>query len=265
MSRLRIPVLDEDVRALVRRAAAIDAAPASARDRVSARVDAIVGSPFGEGEGHAGAPGPATLPLGGARPPVAERAVAVAAGFVLGAAVGALVTARVLRTPAPVVVAPIASVERDVPPVTAVAPPAPPAATNTPPISEPLAAGNARALEPATSVARERPVPPAPASSHAPSPRVDAPDWAADERTLLDVARGAIEREDGAAALAATAEHERKYPRGVLVQEREAMAVRALALLGRMTEARARVEAFRERFPDSMLLPALESSVGTAP
>jgi hypothetical protein len=94
---------------------------------------------------------------------------------------------------------------------------------------------------------------------------IDALDALADERTLLDRARGAIEREDGAAALAATAEHARKYPGGIFVQEREAIAVRALVLLGRTDEARASVARFRERFPDSLLLPALESSAGMEP
>jgi hypothetical protein len=89
-------------------------------------------------------------------------------------------------------------------------------------------------------------------------------DGLADERRLLDAARGAVEREDGASALTATAEHERKYPNGILAQEREAIAVRALLLLGRNAEARTRVSRFRATFPDSLLLPALESSVGAA-
>jgi outer membrane protein assembly factor BamD (BamD/ComL family) len=82
------------------------------------------------------------------------------------------------------------------------------------------------------------------------------------ERALLDVARGALEGEDGAAALAATAQHERKFPNGALVQEREAMAVRALMLLGRAAEARARAERFRTRFPESPLLPTIQSAIG---
>jgi hypothetical protein len=52
-------------------------------------------------------------------------------------------------------------------------------------------------------------------------------------------------------------EHERRYPNGLLVQEREVMAVRALALLGRSEEAHARADRFRSRFPSSLLLPAL--------
>jgi hypothetical protein len=85
------------------------------------------------------------------------------------------------------------------------------------------------------------------------------------ERQLLDRARGALEQEDGAAALATIAEHERKYPDGILVQEREAMAVRALLLLGRAPEARARADRFKSRFPDSVLLPSIEAAVGQVP
>jgi hypothetical protein len=109
---------------------------------------------------------------------------------------------------------------------------------------------------------------PAPAPSASTAPRaastasVGVQSGLAAERALLDVARGAIERQDGAAALAATREHERRFPSGMLVQEREAMAVRALVLLGRRDEARARTDRFRARFPGSVLMPALESQVG---
>ena len=133
--------------------------------------------------------------------------------------------------------------------------------------AEPAGAVSAVATPPVDSIApaaRERRAPVASAPSRKPS-SIDVPDPLADERSLLDLARGAVEREDGAAALAATAEHARKYPGGVLGQEREAIAVRALVLLGRTEEARARVDRFRERFPDSMLLPALESTAGKPP
>ena len=74
--------------------------------------------------------------------------------------------------------------------------------------------------------------------------------------------RRAPNAQDGAAALAATRDHERRFPGGQLVQEREAMAVRALVLLGRVPEARARTDRFRARFPGSVLLPVLEAQVG---
>jgi hypothetical protein len=85
------------------------------------------------------------------------------------------------------------------------------------------------------------------------------------ERALLDVARGALEREDGAAALATLEQHERKYPSGVLVQEREAIAIHALMILGRTSEALARAGRFRRHFPESALLPTIDSIVEAPP
>jgi outer membrane protein assembly factor BamD (BamD/ComL family) len=78
---------------------------------------------------------------------------------------------------------------------------------------------------------------------------------------LLDGARGALQREDPAAALEAAEQHARAYPTGILAQEREAMAIRALVMLGRTPEAQARTDLFRSRFPDSLLQPTLDSTV----
>lgn len=78
------------------------------------------------------------------------------------------------------------------------------------------------------------------------------------ERRLLDRARAAL-GSDGEAALEALALHERQFPRGALREERLAMRVRALESLGRHAEARTRALEFREEFPSSFLMPALES------
>ncbi|HLY52145.1 MAG TPA: hypothetical protein VKQ31_03960, partial [Steroidobacteraceae bacterium] len=82
------------------------------------------------------------------------------------------------------------------------------------------------------------------------------------ERLLLDAARTALASDRLAAALEATAQHEREYPDGAMVQEREAIAIRALVGLGRSGEARERVARFRARFPESVLLPAVEAAAG---
>jgi hypothetical protein len=73
--------------------------------------------------------------------------------------------------------------------------------------------------------------------------------------------RSALTRQDGAAALDALTQHERRFPSGILVQEREAMTVRALILLGRTEDARVRADRFRDRFPDSVLLPSVEALI----
>jgi hypothetical protein len=52
-------------------------------------------------------------------------------------------------------------------------------------------------------------------------------------------------------ALALLAEHERRFARGTLVEEREVIAVEALLAAGERAQAERRAAAFLERFPDS--------------
>lgn len=52
-------------------------------------------------------------------------------------------------------------------------------------------------------------------------------------------------------ALQLTAEHARRYPHGVLAQEREVVAIDALARMGHTDLASARASRFAERYPDS--------------
>jgi hypothetical protein len=85
----------------------------------------------------------------------------------------------------------------------------------------------------------------APATAAASSaPRCDEVDLV--ERADMQLRAGAP-----AAALAALREHELRCPSGILVQERERIAIEALAKLGRDDAARARAQAFEERFPSS--------------
>ncbi len=56
---------------------------------------------------------------------------------------------------------------------------------------------------------------------------------------------------DPRAALQMLDDHPTRFPRGILVQERDVMAIDALARLGRTDEARARAHAFRSRYPRS--------------
>jgi hypothetical protein len=249
VSRLGSPWLDVDARSLVRRAATIEAAPAAARARVLARVEAVVGSAT-DGARDTPQPSRGSLLTGG------TRGLAIAAAFALGGGLGALVMYRVGHAP-PVDARAAPSIERTAP----AGLDTPASALSVEPPSTASAAPVAPQPAPPMRVARERPGPD-PSSSKASSS--NAADPVADERKILDLARGAVEQEDGAGALAATDAHARKYPRGVFVQEREAIAVRALVLLGRTDEARTRVERFRARFPDSLLLPALESTAGAS-
>jgi hypothetical protein len=83
------------------------------------------------------------------------------------------------------------------------------------------------------------------------------------ERGLLDGARGALARGEAGEALAAAERHAHDYPDGVLVEEREALSIKALVALGRRDEAQARARAFEQRFPNGLMLHAVKGAVGT--
>ena len=164
--------------------------------------------------------------------------LAIAATFVLGAASGAAAMlvlrpsdhARVLEAP--------------VPPSTASRPAAPvPSVTRIPP-APPIVASAA------------------PSSTARPAASTSS---IALEQAILDTARVALGREDAAAALAATATHARRFPRGQLSEEREAIAIQALVLLHRDADAHARADAFAHAYPDSALMPAIQEALGSLP
>jgi hypothetical protein len=87
----------------------------------------------------------------------------------------------------------------------------------------------------------------------------------AEQQALLDVARSAFARSDYAATLAALATHFQRYPKSVLGEEREALGIKALAATGRTAEAKARAARFKAQFPQSLLLPSVQDSVGLIP
>jgi outer membrane protein assembly factor BamD (BamD/ComL family) len=87
----------------------------------------------------------------------------------------------------------------------------------------------------------------------------------ATQRALLDAARAALGGGDSAGALAALDTHERRFPNSVLSEEREALAIKALAGAGRLAEARARGARFRSRYPNSIMRPAIDATLATIP
>jgi hypothetical protein len=89
------------------------------------------------------------------------------------------------------------------------------------------------------------------------SPVVDL----AAERKLLDVARRSLGSGDTEGALASLRRHEQNYRSGQLAEEREALTIEALVLARRVDEARAREHRFRQRYPESVMLPAVEAAV----
>jgi hypothetical protein len=102
-----------------------------------------------------------------------------------------------------------------------------------------------------------------PASEPAP-PAADAQSIAnlAEQQALLDKARLSLGEGNASAALETLELHARRYPASVLTEEREALAIKALAALGRSAEARSRFELFEKRFSRSPLLPSLEVATG---
>lgn len=78
------------------------------------------------------------------------------------------------------------------------------------------------------------------------------------ERLLVEQASIALARGDASAALEACAAHERLFPRGLLVEERESVAIRALVALGKRQNALERARAFGQRFPTSLQRPIID-------
>ena len=107
-------------------------------------------------------------------------------------------------------------------------------------------------------------LPPPPVAAVA-APGLSPADAARAELRLMREARAAVARGDFAAALPPIAEHAHRFKNGRLVEEREALRVKALGGLGRTDEARHAAGAFRVRFPRSVLLPAVSQMPASGP
>jgi hypothetical protein len=78
------------------------------------------------------------------------------------------------------------------------------------------------------------------------------------ELRLLERAREALARGNFPDAWSALTTHERRFPRGRLAEEREALEVNTLLGLGRRDDAERVAADFRRRFPHSVLLARME-------
>ncbi|HVH46731.1 MAG TPA: hypothetical protein VM925_30525 [Labilithrix sp.] len=140
-------------------------------------------------------------------------------------------------------------------PATVVVSPSPVASPSPAPSSAPEHTVAARSAPPAaSSVASAAAQPPLPASTPSLSPDLDL----AAERALVERARTALARDQASAALEAVDAHAARFPRGRLSEEREAIAIQALAKIDRPLDARRRADAFRKAHPNSVFLPAIE-------
>jgi hypothetical protein len=122
-----------------------------------------------------------------------------------------------------------------------------------PALPEPAASALQRPIVPNVLV----PVSPprAPASTHSQS------EGARSELDLIGSAGRAL-KNDPALALALANEHQRLYPGGLLTEERELIAIEALAKVGKRELARARAERFSVSFPRSAHLARVARAIG---
>lgn len=191
---------------------------------------------------------------------VAKGAAAVGGGLVKSALIGAGSAVALLATYS--VVTP--SQPDPGPPatttVTTVQDPIPFSATIPlpPPTAMPAATASATA-----SAAAPRPViEPRPAVSAAPTATAEPESRETllrEESRLVGEARAALRRGDAAGALSMLETIRARFPGGGLGQEREALAIEALARAGRRDEAKARAAAFVEAHPTSPFVTVVQA------
>jgi hypothetical protein len=87
----------------------------------------------------------------------------------------------------------------------------------------------------------------------------------AEEIALIKGAQDAMKRGDNEAALARLAVHAKRFAKGLLVEEREALRVRALRAGRGANEARDAARAFRERFPNSVFARDHDAGIDDGP
>lgn len=121
----------------------------------------------------------------------------------------------------------------------------------------------APAPEPSRNVSKPEPEPePRAPERPRPAAHVRAP-RPGGEAQLLERAQAALAFRP-AEALRLTREHEARFPRGALVQEREVIAIDALERLGRTGAAKARAAAFERRFHGSVHHPRVRRTTDTS-
>jgi hypothetical protein len=125
------------------------------------------------------------------------------------------------------------------------------------PVAPPAALANTLAPDP-----RARRSGP-PAAARGPSSEDGA--QLASESALVESARGALAAHDLARALALLEQHARLHRDGQLMEEREALWVRALAAKGDGTAARARAAELARRFPHSIQLDVVSAVLEEIP
>ena len=249
-----VPSLPGDIAALLADARSITAPPEELRARLRARLASGVPPPPSSPPSATGEGGSPTLAQssGAAAARWAQAPWwAVAAAFVVGAGVGRLLPSATSPRDETSSQRPVSfeAMERARVSSVAIAPVVGPSA------SSPSAAGALPIQTPLSTSA-----PSAAASSLAAHASAGPGDLAV-ERRLLEVARTALGRGNGADALVAVDEHARRFRHGALAEEREAIAVQALIDSDRQADARARGARFERDYPKSILLPTVRAAL----
>lgn len=164
----------------------------------------------------------------------------IVGAFVVGGGTGAALHANF--TPSHVAMVP--TVASSVAPPVATLTAAPPASASVPVVTPHDLPSSVPAVAPKPSVA--------PSPSNAPDLELAA------ERALVDRARSALSAGQPSAAVDAVDAHATRFPKGRLAEEREALAVQALARSGNTTAAKRRADAFRKTYPNSIFGPAVD-------
>jgi hypothetical protein len=124
----------------------------------------------------------------------------------------------------------------------------------------PVVHGGAREQRPASPPVVTQPI----SETERPAPPARSRESYAAELRLLQRAQATYAGGNFAGALVVLTGHARRFPKGRLAEERDALRVRALVGSGRTPEARRAAAAFAHRFPRSVLLPRLEEALRAA-
>jgi len=222
-----------DMAALLDQARVLDV-PEGAQERVRARLDLALPPPVPPTSGGAPPAQPATLASRGL--PLWAAPALLALGGTLGfmVATNTATRERIVERPGPTV-------------------------TVTVTVPAPALQPMAPSLSPEALPSALSPMPSAGASA-AQGPH-HGPDLAK-ERAMLDVARTALGRSDGASALTAARAHQAAFPRGALREESDAIEFQALMLL-HDGKAQSRGRQFLAKYPKSLYGPAIEAALRT--
>lgn len=243
MTKPELGSLDPDILALLDHAKPVPALDGAKKAALLADVMGKIGPlpPGGGGDGGGGSGG------AGAGAGAIGSKIALGVAFAVGVAAGVVGD----RAVSPRAAAPMVSMS----PVTTVVIPSLSASASASPSSEAVPVGELPSA----------PTPSAARPARTPGEPVPSARGLAAERALLDVARAALARGEASDALIAAERHRHDYPDGALVEEREAIAIKALVALGKRDEAAQRLAHLEKTHPNSMVLRAAKKAVSGAP